>query len=146
MRYRTDNHDRLPSPLLLLLGDKDDMTPAQPCIEYAEELARIGNAVSFKIYSNTYHAFDRENQPYRQFEEGNFNRCSIDTWMPSGLTDPTFGPAVDKATGKTLKTPAEWGSYIEKCKQTSWITVQTNATARAQAIKDVLNFFAVSSR
>lgn len=146
MRYRADNHDRLPSPLLFLLGDKDDMTPAQPCVEYAEELARKGNSVSFEIYPGTYHAFDRENQPYRQVEEGNFNRCSIDTWMPGGPTDPTFGPAVDRVTGTTLKTPAEWGSYFEKCKQTSWITVQTNATSRAQAIKDVLDFLAASSR
>lgn len=140
MRYRTDHHSKLPAPLMLLLGEKDDLTLPKPCMEYADELRSAGNPVSYKTYPGAYHVFDRLNQPYRQFKEGNFNLCSMDIRMPYGAKDPSFGPVQDKYSGMTFITPQEWNAYLPKCQQATYVTVESNIKAREQAVKDVLAF------
>lgn len=47
------------APILMLLGGKDDYTPAAPCLAYADELRNEGEHVSVVVYPNAYHAFDR---------------------------------------------------------------------------------------
>ena len=85
MRYRVDHHSKLPAPLLMILGEKDDMTLPKPCMELADEYAAAGNPVSYKIYPGATHVFDRLNQPWKKYNEGNFNLCSMDVRMyPSG--------------------------------------------------------------
>lgn len=44
-------------PLLLLLGEKDDWTGAQPCVELAR---RAGSKVQVEVYAGAYHGFDGE--------------------------------------------------------------------------------------
>jgi dienelactone hydrolase len=142
MRYRVDHHSALPSPMVLLIGEKDDLTLPKPCIEYVDELAAAGNKVSYKVYPGAYHVFDRLNQPWRQYKEGNFNLCSMDIRMPSGAQDPMFGPARDKYSGQTLTTVKEWDAYWPKCQQATYVTAESNPKARDQAVKDVLAFLA----
>jgi dienelactone hydrolase len=84
MRYRVDQHSKLPSPLLMLLGEKDDMTLPKPCMELADELAVNGNPVTYKVYVGATHVFDRLNQKWAQYREGNYNKCSMDVRMPYG--------------------------------------------------------------
>ena len=48
------------SPILMLLGGKDNYTPAAPCVAYADELRNKGAQVSAAVYPNAYHAFDRD--------------------------------------------------------------------------------------
>ena len=48
------------SPILMLLGGKDDYTPAAPCVTYADALRAKGAQVSVVVYPNAYHAFDRD--------------------------------------------------------------------------------------
>jgi len=47
------------SPVLMLLGGKDDYTPALPCIAYADALRAKGANVTLKEYPDAYHGFDR---------------------------------------------------------------------------------------
>ncbi len=56
--YRAANLDG--SPILMLLGGKDDYTPAASCAAYAEDLRTKGAQVTVKTYANAYHAFDRQ--------------------------------------------------------------------------------------
>jgi dienelactone hydrolase len=44
-------------PLLLLLGEKDDWTGAQPCMDLAR---RAGAKVQVEVYAGAYHGFDSE--------------------------------------------------------------------------------------
>lgn len=44
-------------PLLLLLGEKDDWTGAQPCLDLAQ---RAGAKVQVEVYAGAYHGFDSE--------------------------------------------------------------------------------------
>lgn len=110
-------------------------------MEHAEELAKAGNKVSYKVYPGAYHVFDRLDQPWRQFKEGNFNRCSVDMRMPFGANDPSWGgPAHDRYSGKTINTLQEWNDYWPTCQQATYVTVESNPKVREQAVKDVIEF------
>jgi len=47
------------APILMLLGGKDNYTPAAPCVTYASDLRRKGARVTLKTYPDAYHGFDR---------------------------------------------------------------------------------------
>jgi dienelactone hydrolase len=46
------------APLLILTGEKDDWTPAEPCRRLAEAARAAGAPVALKIYPGAHHAFD----------------------------------------------------------------------------------------
>jgi dienelactone hydrolase len=54
-------------PLLILIGEKDDWTPAEPCRRLAEASQQAGAPVTIKIYPGAYHSFDSAN-PVRYVE------------------------------------------------------------------------------
>ncbi|WP_161788556.1 dienelactone hydrolase family protein [Burkholderia paludis] len=47
------------SPVLMLVGGKDNYTPAGPCIAYAATLRSKGAQVTLKEYPDAWHGFDR---------------------------------------------------------------------------------------
>jgi dienelactone hydrolase len=49
------------APLLILIGDKDDWTPAEPCRKLTEAALHAGYPVAIKIYPGAYHSFDSSN-------------------------------------------------------------------------------------
>ena len=132
---------KITSPVLYLLGEKDDMTPSQPCVEEAQLLAAEGNPITYKVYPGAYHVFDRLSQSWRKFKEGTYANCAIDVIMPSNIRDVgRWGPAFNRATNKSLQTPEERDAAVKQCEASLWITVESNAKAREQAVKDVLAF------
>jgi dienelactone hydrolase len=46
------------APLLILIGDKDDWTPAEPCRQLADAARKAGQPVAIKIYPGAHHSFD----------------------------------------------------------------------------------------
>jgi len=46
------------APLLILIGDKDDWTPAEPCRRLTEAAQQAGYPVTIKIYPGAHHSFD----------------------------------------------------------------------------------------
>jgi dienelactone hydrolase len=51
------------SPLLLLLGGRDDYTPPQPCRDYAHRLRSQGAAPTVVVYAQAHHDFDSPRSP-----------------------------------------------------------------------------------
>jgi dienelactone hydrolase len=49
------------APLLILIGDKDDWTPAEPCRKLADGARAAGQAVTIKVYPGAHHSFDSPN-------------------------------------------------------------------------------------
>jgi len=49
------------APLLILIGEMDDWTPAEPCKRLAEAAQGAGYPVSIKIYPGAHHSFDSWN-------------------------------------------------------------------------------------
>jgi dienelactone hydrolase len=52
-------------PILMLLGGRDDLTPAAPCREYVQWFKSKGVDVSVIVYENAYHDFDSIRPPVR---------------------------------------------------------------------------------
>lgn len=46
------------APLLILIGEKDDWTPAEPCRRLTEAAQQAGYPVAIKIYPGAHHSFD----------------------------------------------------------------------------------------
>jgi dienelactone hydrolase len=49
------------APLLILIGEKDDWTPAEPCRNLAHAAEQAGYPVKIKIYPGAHHSFDSNN-------------------------------------------------------------------------------------
>jgi dienelactone hydrolase len=46
------------APVLILIGEKDDWTPAAPCRKLTEAAQEAGYPVTIKVYPEAYHSFD----------------------------------------------------------------------------------------
>ncbi len=46
------------APLLILIGEKDDWTPAEPCRKLTEAARQAGYPVTIKVYPGAHHSFD----------------------------------------------------------------------------------------
>ena len=145
LRYKNPTL-KITSPVLYLLAEKDDMTPAEPCVEEIHLLAAEGNPVQYKVYSGAYHVFDRINQARKSIREGTYAKCAVDVTMPSHAADKNWGPAFNRATKATLATPPEWEAAVKECEGTFWVTIATDIKARDQAVKDTLEFMDRVSR
>jgi len=75
---------RTVAPLLILAGDKDDWTPAEPCVKVAADAKAAGNPVEIKVYPGAHHAFD-SNRPVR------YVATRINGNAPGGLGATTGG-------------------------------------------------------
>ena len=62
------------APLLILTGEKDDWTPAEPCRRLAESSRTAKHPVEIKIYPGAHHAFDND-RPLRYDERRNNPRA-----------------------------------------------------------------------
>jgi dienelactone hydrolase len=57
-RNRRADHFHPYAPLLVLIGEADDWTPAEPCKQLAAAVAARGEAMRIITYPDTYHDFD----------------------------------------------------------------------------------------
>jgi dienelactone hydrolase len=91
------------APLLVLIGAKDDWTPAAPCVPWTERAQALGAPMRLIVYPNAHHGFDALDRPVHfRPEVRNRNR-------PGGCCGATVG---------------------------------TEPAARADAIREVTQFFA----
>jgi dienelactone hydrolase len=51
------------APVLILIGEKDDWSPAESCRKLADGAQKAGYPVAIKIYAGAYHAFDSASPP-----------------------------------------------------------------------------------
>lgn len=134
-RNRGDHMGTNPGPLLMLLAELDDNTPAANCVAYVKSLAAAGNKVSYKVYEGAYHDWDTNFN--HRVNHGIFADCDIEVKMTPGVG---FGTAFDYKTGKTLTNGAEHGAAIKSCQKMSSVIVRGDAKVRDQSLKDVLAF------
>jgi dienelactone hydrolase len=77
---------RTAAPVLILIGDRDDWTPVEPCRRFAEAAQAAGQPVSIRIYPGAHHSFDSA-RPVRYVE------ARINPASPSGRGATTGGNA-----------------------------------------------------
>ena len=83
------------APVLILIGEKDDWTLAEPCRELARESQAAGHPVSITVYPGAHHSFDSW-RPIR------YNPARINQNSPSGRGATTGGD------------PAAWADSIRQ--------------------------------
>ena len=138
IRYRSET-PVLPAPLLMLLAGRDEITPAAPCVAYAQDMAASGHPVTHKVYADAHHVFDRLNQRRITPIEGNYAGCDMDIMMPT-KNNSAWVPGTDRRTGSVIANANEFGVAVKACEKASPITLESNTKARKQAIIDVLTF------
>jgi dienelactone hydrolase len=72
------------APLLILIGENDDWTPAEPCRKLTEIARQAGHPVSIKVYSGAHHGFD-SNSPVR------YDPARVNANSPTGRGATTGG-------------------------------------------------------
>lgn len=55
-----------PIPLLVLVGDRDNWTPAVPCKAFVDRAVERGSKIEMRIYPDAYHDFDWPNNPVHE--------------------------------------------------------------------------------
>lgn len=64
-------------PILYMLAELDDLTPARPCLEYAERLKKAGNTnVSVKVYPGQHHAWELTGPVIYMKASENYSACA----------------------------------------------------------------------
>lgn len=74
------------SPILMLLGGKDDYTPATACVAYADVLRAKGASIKVVVYPNAYHGFD--GLALVKFIDG-ARPCAIVTAASTSMPEPS---------------------------------------------------------
>ena len=74
------------APLLILAGEKDDWTPAEPCRHLAEGSRAAGCPVDIKIYPGAHHSFDND-RPTRYVAQRNNGRGATTGGNPAAWAD-----------------------------------------------------------
>ncbi len=93
------------APLLILVGEKDDWTPAKPCAELTERAEAAGYPVSIKIYPGAQHSFD-SNAPVRYIANRRNANSETGRGATTGGNPAAWADAIREVTaffGKALK-------------------------------------------
>jgi dienelactone hydrolase len=138
---RVDHNGTNQSPLLLLLAELDDNTPAANCVTYAKRLVAAGNNVLYKVYEGAYHDWDTDFN--HRVNHGIFADCDIEVKI---TPNSGYGTAVDYKTGKTITNGTEEGAAIRSCQKMSSVIVRGNSKIRDQSLRDVLAFIKSASQ
>lgn len=94
------------APLLILIGENDDWTPAEPCRKLVEIAHQAGYPVSIKVYPGAHHSFD-SNFPV------NYNPARVNGNSPTGRGATTGGDP--KAWGDSVREViAFFGHHLKK--------------------------------
>jgi dienelactone hydrolase len=75
---------RTAAPVLILIGERDDWTPAAPCVKLAEDARQAGQPVAIKVYPGAHHSFDSD-RPVR------FRADRVNANAPGGRGATTGG-------------------------------------------------------
>ncbi len=64
------------APVLILIGEKDDWTPARPCQWLVETAKAQGYPIDIKVYPDAYHSFDSHSRLFFNPQRTNGNNAS----------------------------------------------------------------------
>jgi len=126
--YTTERITR--APMLLLLGGRDDYTPAEPCRGYAEWFKSAGAETIVIVYPDAYHDFDSYRPP-------KLDRALVTGRGCQMAVDLDHFTVKLRTTGENITASA--GRYARECLARG-ATVGGDAEARRRAPEDVAAF------
>ncbi|MDC1492721.1 dienelactone hydrolase family protein [Flavobacteriaceae bacterium] len=57
--FELENMDFSQAPIHILIGELDDWTPSEPCVQLVDQLSNYSN-IDITVYKDSHHGFDRE--------------------------------------------------------------------------------------
>ncbi|WP_367848904.1 dienelactone hydrolase family protein [Rhodoferax sp. WC2427] len=139
-RYRTDDRDKATAPILMLLSDPelDDSQDMSLCAKYADDLAKHGNDIQYKIYKGGYHGFDLLRTFFYRPDSVGAKDCDMEIFMTM-KDGGGLGNAFDFRKNRAITSSAELVE-AERCVKNSTQRMGGDAKLRKQAVADVLDF------
>ncbi len=137
-RFRFDRGNTNKAPMLALMGGADDGTPADACVAYYTELNRAGANIKWKVLPGAFHNFDGSTQQTYLAQGVTAKNCSIEVFL-TDVKGGGLGEARDYKSGMAINGFAEWNKAFAGCNSRGF-TVGANASAKDQAIRDVIAF------
>ncbi len=120
------------APILMLLGEADDYTPAPSCLDYADWFRRGGAPVETRLYAGAHHDFDIPAPPRRYAGLQSARNCRAEVSADTGRMT-----RLD--TGQEMADQAAVNAYLRSCVEYG-ATYGGNADALAAAQRDVAAF------
>ena len=65
------------SPIHILIGELDDWTPAEPCVDLVDKMQTLGTDIHLTVYDNSHHSFDRSTPPIIDENAYSFTDCKL---------------------------------------------------------------------
>ena len=65
------------APVHILIGELDDWTPAQPCVELVQKMQILGTDIELTVFENSHHSFDRLAAPIVDEHGYSFTNCRL---------------------------------------------------------------------
>jgi dienelactone hydrolase len=118
-------------PGCMLLGGKDDYTPAPNCLAYADELRARGASIQVVVYPDADHAFDSDAPPHFRPQPTTLHDCH-------GEIDLDAGAFTAEAGGQTVSGAAA-AAALKRCAERG-VTVGGDPEAREKAPQEVAGF------
>jgi dienelactone hydrolase len=88
------------APLYILVGGRDDWTPASPCVAMVEHARARGAPITIKVYPDAHHSFDAPASPLRYRPEvRNHNRSDGCSGATVGTDPAARADAIVEVTG-----------------------------------------------
>jgi dienelactone hydrolase len=119
-------------PLLMLLGEADDYTPAASCLTYADWFKNRGARIEAKVYAGAYHDFDIPAPPRRYANLQSARNCKAEVVVGNGTMK-----RLD--TGEEMADQSVINAWLRSCMEYG-ATYGGDAKALAAAQVDVANF------
>ena len=119
------------APILILVGEKDDWTHAEPCIECTNALKDAGYDADIIVYPNAYHAFDSNNEVTFLKNALNMKNCRA--------IIKSNGLAIETTSGLSMDNPETLKKVWEIC-ATKGVHYGKNYSARKKSIEEVKRF------
>jgi dienelactone hydrolase len=129
--YGFENIQMTGAPILILIGEKDDWTPAAPCVDGTKAIQAAGYDARIIVYPNAYHGFDSDNEVIYLKRAFSMNNCRA--------MIKSNGLAVEMTSGLPMDTPAQLKKVWETCAARG-VHYGKNISARNQSMEQVKRF------
>ncbi|EJN09836.1 dienelactone hydrolase family protein [Herbaspirillum sp. YR522] len=122
------------APLMLALGEKDNYTPAQLCLDFVPHMQQAGQSVEVHVYPDAYHDFDNT-EAYFKYHAGatSANKC------PQVLFDSRHGSYYRLASGEKYASLKAVQDELKTC-MIRGVSSGANLQQGARSVEDVRAF------
>ena len=125
------------APILTLIGEKDDWTPAEPCIECTKAINNAGYDASIIVYPDAYHSFDSDTDVTYLKRAFSMNKCRA--------IIKSNGLAIETTSGLPMDNPEQLKKVWKSCAERG-VHYGRNTSAKEKSMEDVKRFVAKALR